>query len=152
MLNSIIELITQASSNFHLIFCFCNILIVILLIDRSNKDSKCSSTSSSEFLQIVITTGYENYGKVAEDDDSSEELSSEAAMPIQYDEEVDTEEDDDTEEDEDDYDYGYGYDYECDEELEYDSDELKKRIEEFINKTHREWRAERLRLSSEVLY
>ncbi|XP_021725316.1 uncharacterized protein LOC110692584 [Chenopodium quinoa] len=159
MLGSTIELVAQATSNFHFIFCFCNIIIVFLLIDRSKSDMN-HTPSSIDAFQIVLDQNtsrndYENDAKVVEDDymkeGSASEVQTEAPKHVDDDPQVaaaaaseaqtkaakhvdnDTQEEQEQEELE-------------QEEVAADDHELNARIEDFINKIHRNWRAERLRV------
>lgn len=211
MLDSTVELIAQATSNFHLIFCFCNIIIVFLLIDRSKSDSH-PIPSSIDVLHIdvypnAITNDYKHYPKVIEDDHTTKEDDEDSEMEAKHDHEherafeinlnpttvkIDNEnhaevvEDDYTkerlfteavkqkEEDEvlhhhelktrieiDDKNHAEvvvddhkkerssteAVEHKEEDEVLHDY-ELKTRIEEFINKIHKEWKAERLRTAA----
>lgn len=88
--------------------------------------------SSSDAFQIdlnpnALKNDYHNYAQVVGDDHTTEGSSSEAQKTAVKKNEDDTQEE------------------VVEEEAADDDHELKTRIEEFINKIHREWQAERLR-------
>ncbi|KAL7253880.1 hypothetical protein ACSBR1_008258 [Camellia fascicularis] len=131
MLDSTIELITLAASNSLVVFCFCNLIIGILLVGGSKPASEFGQespipppipshrTKNSDIEGTITRCSLNN-------DNAStivSELSAEKAM-------VDEEKGEEEEEDDDD-----------------DDDELRRRVEEFIDKINRGWKAEKLRTS-----
>ncbi|KAF5959888.1 hypothetical protein HYC85_001097 [Camellia sinensis] len=133
MLDSTIELITLAASNSLVVFCFCNLIIGILLVGGSKPTSEFGQESpipppivshrnkNSDIEGTITRCSLNN------DNGSTmvSELSAEKAM-------VDEEKGDEEEEEEEDDD---------------DDDELRRRVEEFIDKINRGWKAEKLRTS-----
>ena len=81
MMISAIEMITQATSNFHFIFCFCNIIIIFLLIDRSKSYSNPIPSNADEFLIVLSSNStrneYQNHVNEVKDDQIQENSSSE---------------------------------------------------------------------------
>ena len=128
-----LELITQAASNSLFIFCFCNLIIAILLV---------ASKSSSDFgqqgeipLSVVINTSTNHkhvtngkqvffYNKMLRNFD---EVSYSHEAPVADKEESGN---NNNKKDED-----------------KDDDELRRRVEEFIEKVNKGWKAELLRSS-----
>ncbi|CAL5364258.1 unnamed protein product [Camellia sinensis] len=133
MLDSTIELITLAASNSLVVFCFCNLIIGILLVGGSKPASEYGQESpipppivshrnkNSDIEGTITRCSLNN------DNGSTmvSELSAEKAM-------VDEEKGDKNEEGEEEDD---------------DDDELRRRVEEFIDKINRGWKAEKLRTS-----
>ncbi|XP_058106308.1 uncharacterized protein LOC131249519 [Magnolia sinica] len=106
MLPSTFDMIHQASSNSLLIFCLCNFIIAILLINGSKSVSPSNGRESSTCVSVVTPLSnkrIEVYEKGEEDSDDQEN---------------------------------------CDEDN--DDDELRKRVEEFIDKINRTWKAEKI--------
>ncbi|GAB4825994.1 hypothetical protein Ancab_008863 [Ancistrocladus abbreviatus] len=112
------ELTNAAASNPHLIFCFCHVIIAVLLFGSSKTTSHIADDHtyaiSARFEANISVKVNENGVAIAED------YSSEKAA-IETEEEKENAEDD---------------------------DELRRRIEAFINKVNKEWREEKLRSSS----
>ncbi|KAI5569860.1 hypothetical protein POPTR_012G129400v4 [Populus trichocarpa] len=135
MFESTVELIVQAASNSLVIFCFCNLIIVMILMG-----SKPVSNfgQESEIPQSMVT---KTHTKVKEDVLAMPSLD-ENKKPSLDEDKMSTDDgrvsitleeptgDDDEEEN--------GNDNEEDE----DEDELRRRVEEFINKVNHGWRAE----------
>ncbi|KAJ6882915.1 hypothetical protein NC651_029251 [Populus alba x Populus x berolinensis] len=128
MFESTVELIAQAASNSLVIFCFCNLIIVMILMG-----SKPVSNfgQESEIPQSMVT---KTHTKVKEDilampslDGNKMSTDDGRVSDITLEEPTG---DDDEEEN--------GNDNEEDE----DEDELRRRVEEFISKVNHGWRAE----------
>uniref|UniRef100_A0A5B7BT06 Putative histone acetyltransferase GCN5-like n=1 Tax=Davidia involucrata TaxID=16924 RepID=A0A5B7BT06_DAVIN len=125
MFNSTIELITLAASNSLIIFCFCNLIIVILLLGGSKPTSHFDQHSASPPPTVA------NRNKINDIKGTSVRSSSDkknASTSVSEASNVNDEEVNENEED----------------------DELRKRVEDFINKINRGWKAEKLRRSSMV--
>ena len=86
MLNSTIELISLAASNSHFIFCFCNLIIVILLVGGSKPASEFAQDSpvhhpkvaqrnkddiegTNTSIEAMVVEEKENNNNVDEDDE-----------------------------------------------------------------------------------
>ncbi|CAL9222550.1 unnamed protein product, partial [Arabidopsis halleri] len=174
MLDIAFELIVDATSNSLLMFCFCNLIIVMIFTGSSKpglKDSHDSTFVTSVSYDMSNIASDDHY---CGDDDDVEEMTVASAIPSTHDEPLtddsssDEEEDtesshcyaaadddddaDDTDDDEDD-------DYDTDDddeskvsevELEEGDDDLRVRVEEFIAKINNEWRHEKLRALNSV--
>ncbi|KAH7855737.1 hypothetical protein Vadar_028254 [Vaccinium darrowii] len=140
MLNSTIELITLAASNSLLMFCFCNFIIAVLLVGGSKPASEYGQDSSipppefafrdtneTEGTSSTTTTTTTTTCSVDNDNASTgvSELCAVKADTVESVEEEEKENDD-----------GDG-----------DDDELRRRVEEFIDKINEGWKAEKLRTS-----
>ncbi|CAL5185046.1 unnamed protein product [Lathyrus oleraceus] len=142
MLDSILELITQAASSSTFIFCFCNLIIVIILLDLKpsvnvhQKSEIHLSICESETLKQEINSK------------SIESLTQEKEVPrVVIDVEAKEEKE---EEDEDEIEIENNEDVDCnnnDVEIEENDDELRKRVEEFIEKVNKKWKEELLSTS-----
>ncbi|XP_019051466.1 PREDICTED: nucleolin-like [Nelumbo nucifera] len=142
MLVSTMELITLAASNSLIVFCFCNLIIVLLLVSAP----KPSSQSDQEgFLgtSSTLTKKIEKEQNVGGETLSSEDIeasldvtvgSNDKTTAVVVDDSVEEDEDENGEE----------------EEKEDDDDELRRRVEEFIDKVNRGWKAEMLLTSHYV--
>ncbi|KAL1558888.1 histone H3.v1-like [Salvia divinorum] len=97
-----IELISLAASNSLAVFCFCNVLIAILVIGSSQTSSEPDEMANPTIVHLK---------QIPEEKESSQSVSIDMVNK-----------DDDEEEEE---------------------DELRKRVEEFIEKTNRGWEAEK---------
>lgn len=93
MFVSTLELISLAASNSLTVFCFCNLIIVVLLVGSSKPISSQPNDiiDANKFKESVV------HGMTTKDEDED------------------------------------------------DDDELRKRVEDFIEKTNRGWRAEKLK-------
>ncbi|KAL3652346.1 hypothetical protein CASFOL_002027 [Castilleja foliolosa] len=101
MLDSTLELISQAASNPLMVFCFCNLIIAILLVGSSTKPC---STNTEEKSRVGPN-------------DATGKLSSLDTTMVEIKE---------------------GPPHEAD-------DDLKRRVEEFIEKINKGWRAEKVK-------
>ena len=127
MLNSTIELISLAASNSHFIFCFCNLIIVILLVGGSKPASEFAQDSPVHHPKVAqrnkndvegsITTSIE--AMVVEEKENKGIKTSIEAMVVEEKENNNVDED----------------------------DELRRRVEQFIDKINKGWKAEKLRTS-----
>ncbi|CAL5376803.1 unnamed protein product [Camellia sinensis] len=127
MLDSTIELITLAASNSIVVFCFCNLIIGILLVGGTKPASEFVQDSpipppivdhrnkNGDIEETITTCSLNN------DVDASTVVSESCAEKAIVDEEKGKENEED--------------------------DELRKRVEEFIDKINRGWKAEKLRTS-----
>ena len=157
MLDIAYELVGQATSNSLLMFCFCNLIIVIILTGSSKPGSMDSQdyntfTSSASFNSLAS----EDHDRCGDDHDheemividvQDESLTDPSSIPDEYEDKESCHcchDDDDEEEDEDDDDDD-DESSEADVEEEEEDDELRKRAEEFIAKVNNEWKHEKLR-------
>ncbi|KAL6509465.1 hypothetical protein OROGR_022775 [Orobanche gracilis] len=151
MLDYTVELIRLASaSNSLAVFCFCNLIVAVLLLAGSSKPSippsdeterDNNSNCRSDFLNTVddgrfetidvVYSSFEGNASTRNDLFENEEEGKVTSMIIDMVVD-DTEDDDDDEREED----------------EEDDDELRKRVEDFIEKINRGWRAEKIRTCS----
>ncbi|KAJ9679103.1 hypothetical protein PVL29_021133 [Vitis rotundifolia] len=142
MFDTTMELITQATSNSLFIFCFCNLIIAILLIGSFLPSSYSDQESAIPFS--VVTNVDENDKETA----NAEDLFKESRVLMDASEVSDSEKgvvvDDNKEDDSEDS----SQEEEEEEEDDDDDDELRRRAEEFIEKVNRGWRAEMLRTAS----
>ncbi|KAI8564656.1 hypothetical protein RHMOL_Rhmol03G0198000 [Rhododendron molle] len=134
MLNSTIELITLAASNSLLIFCFCNLIIAVLLLGGSKP---CSEFGDQEHSCGIPTPPFtfrsRNEVEGPETSTCSAVLDKHNASSTGVGEARDAEKATADEEKENDDDG--------------DDDELRRRVEEFIDKINEGWKAEKLRTS-----
>jgi len=155
MLDSILELITQATSSSTFIFCFCNLIIVIILLDLKPRISV--HQRSQIHLSIGETQKQETNIKFSSEK-SVESLTQEKEVSHVI-EAVEAEVEEE-EEAEDKIENEGNDDIDCNneegkEEMEKDveeenDDELRKRVEEFIEKVNKKWKEELLSTSSLV--
>ncbi|XP_019450739.1 PREDICTED: uncharacterized protein LOC109353006 isoform X2 [Lupinus angustifolius] len=134
MLDSILEFMTQAASSSAFIFCFCNLIIVIILVDL--KPSLSIHQQSEIPLHIVQkgTGSLPQEAQVSQVQEAKEaELDEEAKILAANNIEIKGNDDWNNEEEE-------------SGEVEED-DELKRRVEEFIEKVNRGWKQELLSTS-----
>lgn len=116
MFNSPIELIASTASNSLFVFCFCNFIIVVLLISGS----KPALDHAQGCADVPPRVTYEykiDMGETKEENVSTED--SELGIDEANNHEKDEKEEGD--------------------------DELRRRVEEFIEKTNRKWKEEKLR-------
>lgn len=136
MLDSILELITQAASSSTFIFCFCNLIIVIILLDLKpslNVHQKseihlsiCESETQKQEINsknIESLTQEKEVPRVVIDVEAKEEEEEEVEIEIENNDDV---------------------------EIENNDDELRKRVEEFIEKVNKKWKEELLSTSTLV--
>ncbi|KAI3458260.1 hypothetical protein Pfo_014923 [Paulownia fortunei] len=132
MLDSTIELISLAASNSLAVFCFCNLIIAILLVGSSRPSSQFDEVKPNAFPTIVNDDNFKkNTVSSCEKANALIETEEENVSCVSIDM-VDNEEETPDVEEEDDV----------------DDDELRRRVEEFIEKINRGWRAEKLKTYS----
>ncbi|CAA0809543.1 Unknown protein [Striga hermonthica] len=149
MLDYTIELISLAASNSHAVFCFCNLIIAIILIGSSKPSSQFDETKPNHGFSNIAS--YENFKKVVvvsscvKAQNDSVEAENEKATPVCVDVVVDEDEEDENEkaEQEDENEQ-----VEQEDDADEDDDELRKRVEDFIEKVNRAWRAEKMKTYS----
>ncbi|KAL6580503.1 hypothetical protein OROMI_008527 [Orobanche minor] len=150
MLDYTIKLISlAAASNSLAVFCFCNLIVAVLLLvgsstppipppsdeaERNNNSNRCSdfpnTVDDGDFKKIH--TVYSSFGDKASStkndlfgtEEEGKVISTSIDMFVE-----DSEDDDDEKE----------------EEEEEEDDELRKRVEDFIEKINRGWRAEKIK-------
>lgn len=134
MLASMLELISQAASNSVFIFCFCNLIIVVILVDSRSRPN-LDKEEEIPVSVIVNTSTYPKQGTESEHLLDGKELSTNV-NELSYSQEgaavADEEEkggDNDNNNNDVDRDIG-------------DDNELRKRVEEFIEKVNKGWKAE----------
>lgn len=140
MLDSTIELISLAASNSLAVFCFCNLIIAVLLVGSSKptpqfdqvvKPINAFPINNDEFKKNRVSSSPEkakdDLVQIEEEEEEEEEEKVSSAVSIDM-----VENGDETPDQDDDND-------------DHDDDELRKRVEEFIEKTNRRWRAEKMR-------
>ncbi|XP_022640305.1 nuclear polyadenylated RNA-binding protein 3-like [Vigna radiata var. radiata] len=154
MLGSVLEFITQAASSSAFIFCFCNLIIVIILVDlkpsfsihqqseihllKGANDQKQGANNSKP----VVEKDTAPMPQAVEVEEVSHDHESETVKNIEIEgnddcsnedeEKVEQEKEDDRSEKDD------------------SNDELRKRVEEFIQKVNKGWKEELLSTSSLV--
>ncbi|XP_039160147.1 uncharacterized protein LOC108956381 [Eucalyptus grandis] len=136
MLDLTTELVAQAASNSLVIFCFCNLLIVIILM--APKPSSNSKEGSEFHLPILTHVSEIDEKRIDIEQPPKHEETSPQVMELCISENLEME--------------GRSYNNECEDDHEDDGecnndddDELRRRIEAFIDKVNREWKAEKLR-------
>ncbi|KAF3433110.1 hypothetical protein FNV43_RR24212 [Rhamnella rubrinervis] len=140
MFDSTFDLINQIASNSLFVFCFCNLIIVIILIGSklgSNIDQQSEiplsmvtnrSTNDKQSVNARVPHGYEE--EVIESKLVSEVSNAQKALG--NDNKTGSEAENKAEDDDGDED---------------DDDELRKRVEEFIEMVNKGWKAEMLKSS-----
>ncbi|CAN0902599.1 hypothetical protein LINGRAHAP2_LOCUS22063 [Linum grandiflorum] len=131
------EIITQAASSPIWVFLFCNVIIVTILVSSKPPPSHPHPTCS-EIRHVSISGAFARHALFSGDENRVVSNSKPECSKIEFER---REEDDDVEEEE------VIEKGDCDE---LEEDELRKRIEEFIEKTNKEWRAELIRGSKLV--
>ncbi|KAL3647433.1 hypothetical protein CASFOL_008401 [Castilleja foliolosa] len=129
MLDYTIELISLAASNSLAVFCFCNLIIAILLIGSSSNSEEIKPINNNTFSSLAND---ENFKKSTFSDQFEKANCNKNVVIETVEEKVSCVSIDmvDFEEEE--------------EEEEVNDDELKKRADEFIEKINRGWRAEKM--------
>ena len=135
MLDSVIEYITQAASSYAFIFCFCNLIIVIILVDLK---PKLSFDQESEEIPLSMPT---NIGIQEANSKSLANKNTFSPQAIEVSQHAKEEVVVDKVENE-------GSDNCNCNSTEEDDDELKRRVEEFIERVNEGWKAEHLSTSS----
>lgn len=137
MLDSILELITQAASSSTFIFCFCNLIIVIILLDLK------PSLNVHQKSEIHLSICESETQKQEINSKSIESLTQEKEVPRVV---IDVEAEEEEEEEE----VEIEIENNDDVEIENNDDELRKRVEEFIEKVNKKWKEELLSTSTLV--
>jgi TATA-binding protein-associated factor Taf7 len=137
MFESTVELIAQAASNSLVIFCFCNLIIVMILMgskpvsnfgqESEIPQSMVAKTHTKVKEDVLAMPSLDENKKPSLDEDKMSTDGGRVSIAL---EEPTGDDDEDEEEN--------GNDNEEDE----DEDELRRRVEEFINKVNHGWRAE----------
>jgi len=141
MLYTTVELIAQAYSNFHFIFCFCNVIIIFLLIGSARPSNSRSSPvhqavkNRNALLIKESACRMSDYSDAAKEEDDDDIVKKAGPHDKDKREKLEERSKDDDDDDHDD-----------------DDGQLRRRIEEFIDKVNREWRAEKIRASSSATY
>uniref|UniRef100_A0A0D3B036 Uncharacterized protein n=1 Tax=Brassica oleracea var. oleracea TaxID=109376 RepID=A0A0D3B036_BRAOL len=153
MLDIAYELVGQATSNSLLMFCFCNLIIVIIITGSSKPGSTDSQDYSFTNPVSFNNLSSEDHDCCGDNDDheemividvQDESLTDPSSIPDEFEDKESCQcchDDDEEEDDEDDDDESNEEDVEEEEE----DDELRKRAEEFIAKVNNEWKHEKLR-------
>lgn len=139
MLDSTFDLISQTASNSLFVFCFCNLIIIIILVgskpgtnfDRQSQIPLSVVTSRSTNDRQGVNVRVHAYEEEAIESKLVSEVSN-AHKALGNDCEAGSEAQSKPADNNDDNE---------------DDDELRKRVEEFIEKVNREWKAEMLRSS-----
>ncbi|KAL2334496.1 hypothetical protein Fmac_015709 [Flemingia macrophylla] len=147
MLDSVLEFITQAASSSAFIFCFCNLIIVIILVDLKpslsihqeseiplSKGANQKQETNAKHLVERETTSLPHEVEVSHD----QEAEAVENIEIEGNDDCSNGEEKIEEESEDDNNHNDN------------DDELKKRVEEFIEKVNKGWKEELLSTSSMV--
>ncbi|KAK7314896.1 hypothetical protein VNO77_33426 [Canavalia gladiata] len=140
MLDSVLEFITQAASSSAFIFCFCNLIIVIILKDLKPSLS-IHQASEIPFSKVANQKQGTNTKSLVVEKDIA---SLPQAVEVSHVEEAEIVDNIEIE----------GNDEDCsnedEEKEEEDDDELRRRVEEFIEKVNKGWKEELLSTSSLV--
>ncbi|XP_019097727.1 PREDICTED: nonsense-mediated mRNA decay protein 2-like [Camelina sativa] len=160
MLDIAFELIGEATSNSLLMFCFCN-LIIVMIFTGSSKPGSMGSQDPTFVTPVSYDMCY-----IASHDHDDEAMTIAAAVPCAQDEPLiddsssdeeedieishcyaddDSDDDDDDDDDDSDEDEDEDENKEAEVEEEEGDDDLRTRVEEFIAKINNEWRHEKLR-------
>lgn len=124
---SILELFTQAASSSAFIFCFCNLIIVIILMDL--KPRLCYDQGSEIPVYMARTHRAEENSKGIAQKEEDREVSQDQKKEEKAADNCSNEED-------------LEVDVEEEIEEEEEDDELRRRVEEFIQKVNKAWKAE----------
>ncbi|XP_056170462.1 uncharacterized protein LOC130138912 [Syzygium oleosum] len=132
MLDHTAELVAQAASNSLVVFCFCNLLIVIILM--APKPSSNFEDSSEFHLPILTHNSVINKQRIDIEQPPKIEETSPEVMELCVSENLEK------------VGRSYNNEREDDGESNNDNDDaLRRRIEAFIDKVNGEWKAEKLR-------
>ncbi|KAG2715687.1 hypothetical protein I3843_03G091800 [Carya illinoinensis] len=130
MFDSVLELISQAASNSVFIFCFCHLIIVVILVG-SKSSPNLDKEEEIPVSGIINTSTYQKQGRKSEQLFDGKELSySQEAAPAADKEEKGNSDDHDNKD--------------ADKDGEDHHDELRRRVEEFIEKVNQGWKEELL--------
>lgn len=124
MLNSTFEFISLAASNSHMVFCFFNLIIVILLLGTSKPNPQSNDQTSRVVPSIFNDEGTKKKSTMSCEKVNSTLVNTEDVSFVS----MKMNNDDATSLDEEDND-----------------DDLKRRVEEFIQKINKGWREEKMR-------
>ena len=148
MFDSVVDFISQAASSSAFIFCFCNLIIVIILLDL--KPSSKFDQESAIPVSVVTNTGM-NHKPAAS---NSKNLADENTQLRGVEEVLNAKEEADLVEnivtEANDVKICSNEEEEEEEEDEDDDDALRRRVEEFIEKVNKRWKEELLVTSSLV--
>ncbi|KAG4997717.1 hypothetical protein JHK85_029156 [Glycine max] len=126
--------LVKAASSYAFIFCFCNLIIVIILVDLK---PKLSFDQESEQIRLSMPTNTGIEGAISKSLVNKNTFSPQAREVSQHaKEEVVVDK------------VGSEGNDNCDCNSEEDDDELKRRVEEFIERVNEGWKAEHLSTSS----
>lgn len=125
MLNSTLELINLVASNSFIVFCFCNLIIIILLIGSSKSSSGTDENSTSLYSQELVRSSKKfmtaqskkSYTSFNDKNESRSFIEPCVDRNLLNSDEIGRKEED---------------------------DELRKRVEAFIDKTTKAWKTEML--------
>ncbi|KAK3407255.1 hypothetical protein EUGRSUZ_K03334, partial [Eucalyptus grandis] len=137
MLDLTAELVAQAASNSFIVFCFCNLLIIVIIL-MSPKLSSNFEERNQFHLPIVTHNGVMDEHRMDIEQPPKDEETVPEDMELCVCENLENEGGS--------YDSGGEADNEDGGESNNDNnDEFRRRIEAFIHKVNREWKAEKLR-------
>ncbi|KAF8006450.1 hypothetical protein BT93_K0673 [Corymbia citriodora subsp. variegata] len=133
MLDLTAEFVAQAASNSFVVFCFCNLLIVVIFM--SPKSSSKFEERTQFHLPIVTHNSVMDDHRIDIEQPPEDEETTPEVMELCVCENLEKEG------------RSYSIEGEADDEDDGESneDEFRRRIEAFINKVNREWKAEKLR-------
>ncbi|XP_044507053.1 uncharacterized protein LOC123226573 [Mangifera indica] len=138
MFDSVLELVSQATSNSLFVFCCCNLIIVIILM--GSKPSSSFEQGRESCVPVVANTSANgvqvketNYCMRFSDENVKRVVCVEEELNVEGEQEPD-----DDEEEEESSSFADG---------DKEDDEFRRRIEEFIHKINSGWKAELLRTS-----
>ncbi|KAF6135714.1 hypothetical protein GIB67_021330 [Kingdonia uniflora] len=141
-----LELFSLAGSNSHLVFCFCNLIIVILLVNGTKSNPVVSSKEENGISVSIVVNTVEKEQTDGEIDFSlnnhMETSVNVVVVTVSENELVDGSEENCND--------SGGNEEICNESGDNDKDELRQRVEEFIEKVNRGWKAEKLRTNSYI--
>ncbi|KAK2653635.1 hypothetical protein Ddye_013491 [Dipteronia dyeriana] len=142
MIDSTLELINQAASNSLFIFCFCNLIILMIFMGSKPVDSDFEQESEVPQTVPVQTTTWENAKQERKSMGSFD--GSKILMEVKEAPNVQEEPADDDKEEDSDSSGGSSSSSSDDHD---EDDEFRRRVEEFIEKGYRGWKAELMRTS-----
>ncbi|XP_018815821.1 uncharacterized protein LOC108987375 [Juglans regia] len=135
MFDSMLELISRAASNSLFIFCFCNLIIIAVILVGSKSSPNLDKEDEIPVSVIINTSTHQKQGRKSEQLFDGKELSLNAnelsyslqeAAPVADKEEKGNSDHDNKDVDKDSEDH----------------DELRRRVEEFIEKVNKGWKEE----------
>ncbi|KAI3471065.1 hypothetical protein Pfo_027728 [Paulownia fortunei] len=132
MLDSTFELICLAASNSLMVFCFCNLIIAIIVVGSSKPSSQFNEEKPKVVPSIVNDDSFNKVSvSLCEKISTLVEAGEASSVSITMVENEGGSPDEEEEEEDDD-----------------DDDDLKRRVEEFIEKINNGWRAEKVKTYS----